>query len=143
MGYSNFKVVSWNVNGLNNPAKRSKVMTKLRKESSQIILLQETHLSQGEHKKLKRFGYNNTFYCTFKTGHKRGVAILLHNSINFELTKQIRDPEGRYILAEGKIESKLTTLLLCLPSSSKRSTSSEKSSEFNRFRIRRHTNLCR
>lgn len=38
------------------------------------------------------------FYSTFKTGHKRGVAILLHNFVNFELVR------------EGKIENKLTTL---------------------------------
>ena len=48
MGYSHFRVASWNVNGLNNPVKRSRVMTKMRRENSQIIFLQETQLSQKE-----------------------------------------------------------------------------------------------
>ncbi len=111
MGYSNLTVVSWNVNGLNSPVKRSKVRTKLRRENNKIVFLQETHLSQNEHEKLKKFGYKNTFYSTFKTGHKRGVAILMHNSVHFELLKEIRDSEGRYILVQGKIENHLTTLI--------------------------------
>ena len=51
------KMVSLNVNGLNNPIKRGKVFTKFRKEEMQVILLQETHLSAQEHEKLKRYGY--------------------------------------------------------------------------------------
>ena len=86
-------------------------MAKMRREDNKIIFLQESHLSKIEHEKLKRFGYTNTFYSTFKTGRKRGVAILLHNSINFELIKEIRDREGRYILVQGKIENHLTTLI--------------------------------
>ena len=31
MGYSSFRAASWNVNGLNNPVKRSKVMAKIKK----------------------------------------------------------------------------------------------------------------
>ena len=84
-------------------------MSKLRKEKSQMIFLQETHLSQSENEKLKNFGYKNTYYSTYKAGHKR-VSILLHNSVNFELIKVIRDPEGRFLLLQGKIEDKLTTL---------------------------------
>jgi exonuclease III len=111
MGYRHFKVASWNVNGLNNPVKRSRVMAKMRREKPQIIFLQETHLSKDEHEKLKQFGYKNTFYSSFKTGHKRGVAVLLHNSLNFELVKEIRDSEGRYILVQGRIENNMTTLI--------------------------------
>lgn len=104
----NIKAVSWNVNGLNNPVKRSKVLAKLKREKNQIVFLQETHLNQTEHEKLKSFGFQNTFYSSYKRGHKRRVAILLHNSINFELVKEIR--EGRYILVHGRIENELVTL---------------------------------
>ena len=64
------------MNGLNNPVKRSRVMAKMRREKPQIIFLQETHLSKDAHEKLKQFGYKNKFYSSFKTGHKRGVAVL-------------------------------------------------------------------
>uniref|UniRef100_A0A8C5EFR7 Uncharacterized protein n=1 Tax=Gouania willdenowi TaxID=441366 RepID=A0A8C5EFR7_GOUWI len=71
----NFLNLTWNVNVLNNPVKRNR----------------------DEHEKLKKSGYKNTFYSTHKGGHKRGVAILIHNSIHFELIREIRDNEGRYI----------------------------------------------
>ena len=75
MGCSKLTIASWNVNGLNNPVKRGKVMAKIRRENNKVIFLQETHLSRNEHETLKRFGYKNTFYNTFKSGHKRGAAI--------------------------------------------------------------------
>lgn len=105
------RAASWNVNGLNNPVKRSRVMSKIKRQKIQILFLQETHLSPNEHEKLQKFGFRNVFYSSFKTTHKRGVAVLIHNSLYFELTKQIRDKEGRYILVQGKIEGSLVTLL--------------------------------
>lgn len=59
-----------------------------------------------------KFGFNNTFHSSFATGHKRGVAVLIHNSLRFECIKQMEDSEGRYVLVQCKIEGKLTTLLL-------------------------------
>lgn len=45
--------MSFNVNGVLNPQKRTKILSKLRKEKIQIALIQETHLSETEHLKLK------------------------------------------------------------------------------------------
>lgn len=64
MPFNNIKLVSLNVNGLNNPVKRSKVLVKLKKEHAQVILLQETHLSSQEHEKLK-----NLVLQTYTTVH--------------------------------------------------------------------------
>ncbi len=50
------KEASYNVNGLLNPVKRSKILTKL-KEKIEIALLQETHLNVTEHNKLNRMGF--------------------------------------------------------------------------------------
>lgn len=36
---------------------------------------------------------------------------MIPNSVNFELVKEIKDREGRYILVQGKIEKKLTTVV--------------------------------
>lgn len=106
------KIVSQNINGLCNPVKRGKVLAKIKKEKSQVIFLQETHLSQQEHEKLKKFGFRNTYYSSFKKGHRRGVAILIPlNSVCFEFCKEISDKEGRYILVRGKIENKMVTLV--------------------------------
>lgn len=94
--------------------------------------MQETHLSRNEHEKLKQFGYKNTFYSTFKSGHKRGAAILVHNSINFELVIGIGDSEGRYILVQGKIENDLSTLIsIYLPPLSNQKIIYKKKSSLN------------
>ncbi len=105
-----------NVNGLHNPVRRSKVIAKMKKENIQVFFWQETHLSNGEHEKLKKMGIMNTFHSSHKSGLKRGVAILLSNKIQFQLTSQIKDKEGRYILVKGKLDNKEVTLLnVCMP----------------------------
>lgn len=50
------RIMSFNVNGVLNPQKRTKILSKLRKEKIQIALIQETHLSETEHLKLKQGG---------------------------------------------------------------------------------------
>ncbi len=72
MQINHLKIASLNVNGLNNPIKRDKVLTKFRKEKTQIIYPQETHLSSQEHQKLKKLGFRNTYYRSFKGASKRG-----------------------------------------------------------------------
>ena len=48
------KFVSFNVNGLNGPVKRKRVLTYLKKLKIDIAFIQETHLTPLEHRKLKR-----------------------------------------------------------------------------------------
>ena len=91
MHHNQLKVVSLNVNGLNNPMKRGKVVTKLKKEKSQISYLQETHLSDQEHEKFKKLGFKHAFYSSYKGGSKRGVIILIPNTTKFETLKEIKD----------------------------------------------------
>ena len=88
MGSRSLKIISLNVNGLSNPVKRSRVLAKLRRDKSQVIFLQETHMSNQEHEKLKKFGYLNLFFCSCKNSRRRGVATLISNSVNF-LTESI------------------------------------------------------
>lgn len=60
----NITLVSMNVNGMNNPIKTSKVILKMRTLNINIVYVQETHLSQEEHDKLKKFGLRNSYYST-------------------------------------------------------------------------------
>lgn len=48
------KLISWNVKGLNSPIKRQRVLSHLAKLNADIVLLQETHLTDVESLKLKR-----------------------------------------------------------------------------------------
>lgn len=73
-----------------------------KKERCQIALLQETHLSDLEHIKLRRNWVGQVFYSSFKS-NSRGVAILVHRNLPFTLEKTISDKEGRYVLVSGHI----------------------------------------
>lgn len=107
---STLRVVTFNVRGLWHPMKRKRVMTFLKKEKVEIALLQETHLSSGEHKKLKRDWVGQIYYSNFKH-NKRGVAILIHKNLPFIYKSQQDDPEGRYILISGTIYGHQITIL--------------------------------
>lgn len=111
MSFKYYNVLSLNVNGLNSPVKRSKLVVKMKKENVAIAYWQETHLSNSEHDKLKRMGFKNSYYSSHKSGKKRGVAILISNRTKFEFISEISDKEGRFILVKGKIDHKEVTLL--------------------------------
>ena len=46
---NDLKIASLNVNGLGNPVKRSRVLAKMRRDKTQVVFLQETHMTQQEH----------------------------------------------------------------------------------------------
>lgn len=48
------KNLSYNVKGLQSPVKRKKIMHQLKQVNCQIAFLQESHLSDVEHEKLKK-----------------------------------------------------------------------------------------
>lgn len=50
------KIANYSVNGLVSPIKRSKILTKLKRDKVKVAFLQETHLSDTEHAKLKKNG---------------------------------------------------------------------------------------
>ena len=104
------KTASYNVNGILNPIKRSKILGKMRKEGVEVALLQETHLSQKEHEKLKRNGFNQVFSSSYRTGHRRGVAIIISGKYMFEKLSETSDKQGRYILIKGRLEGELVTI---------------------------------
>lgn len=105
-----YNVVSYNVKGLYNPIKRQKIMDQLKNMHSDIVYLQETHLSDDEHKKLSKSWASQVFYSSYSSGHKRGVAILLHRSVQFCLDSVFKDKEGRYIIVNGTIDGVWVTM---------------------------------
>lgn len=104
MNMSSLKVVSYNVKGLHSPMKRKEILNQLKKYNCQIAYLQETHLSDSEHDKLKKSWADKVYYSSHQSGRKRGVAILIHRQINFTQLTIHKDPEGRYILVNGVID---------------------------------------
>lgn len=59
------------------------MIAKIRREKINVAFWQETHLSGVEHEKLKKMGFRNTFFSSYKKGKRRGVAILISNAVKF------------------------------------------------------------
>lgn len=102
-------IISYNVRGLNHPIKRKKIFNQLKKMQCSIALLQETHLSENEHIKLKREWVNLVYSAS--NGKKRGVATLINRNLAFTAEKVIQDKTGRYVMVVGTVGGNEISLL--------------------------------
>nr|AAD02930.1 reverse transcriptase [Oryzias latipes] len=107
----NVKLLTLNINGLHNPVKRWKTLSKLKQDKAEIVFLQETHLPEAEHLKLNKMGFKHVFYSSHSSGRRRGGATLIAGAVNYQHVSEYKDKEGRYIMITGKINSILITLL--------------------------------
>lgn len=109
-GSSSVKFCTFNVKGIHHPIKRKKILSTLKKEKVHVAFLQETHLVDKEHIKLKRDWVGQIYYSSFSS-NSRGVAILIHRSVPFVLGTCRKDPEGRYVLLQGTIYGTQITMM--------------------------------
>uniref|UniRef100_A0AAX7TFU5 exodeoxyribonuclease III n=1 Tax=Astatotilapia calliptera TaxID=8154 RepID=A0AAX7TFU5_ASTCA len=101
---------TWNVKGVNEPVKRGKVLSYLKSLNVDIIFLQETHLKNVAHNKLKCRWINQVYYSTL-SAKTRGVAILIKKDTPFKHNSTIVDKNGRYVLVTGELHTTPITLL--------------------------------
>ncbi len=106
----NLTFCSWNVNGINEPVKCGKVLSHLRQMQADVIFLQETHLKNDAHNKIRARWINQVFHSRF-SAKARGVAIIISKNVTFLHKSTVADKEGRYILVAGEIHSIPITLL--------------------------------
>lgn len=99
---SEITISSWNIRGLNNLVKLKQVMGRLKQMKSNIVFLQETHLVKDDISRVTKRWPGQVYYASF-TSRARGVMILIHKSIPFQLRAQYVDPLGRYIILNGTI----------------------------------------
>ena len=95
-------IITLNVNGLNAPIKRHRIAEWIRKHDLHICGLQETHLRTKELHRLKVKGQKQIFQANVQE-KKAGVAKLLSDKIDFKKRAIKRDPEGHFIILQGKI----------------------------------------
>lgn len=69
-------LITYNIKGINNPIKRKKVLGQLKKMHCSIALLQETHLTEIEHKKLKRERVDQVYSSSYGKSKKRGSSTI-------------------------------------------------------------------
>lgn len=114
MNTSNF--ISYNIHGIYHPIKRKKIVSQLKRLNCSVAFLQEIHLNDKEHKKLKRDWAGQVFSSNCGEVIKRGVAILCHRALGFIVDKVFEDKKGHHIMVVGAIgETGITILNLYAP----------------------------
>ena len=96
------KIMSINVRGLGAQHKRRDVMNYLRNMNSDILLLQDTHLTQ---EKLSSFStlWSGKSYHSCYTYNSRGTSILIHRNVQHVVISEFRCEKGNYMLLQCKI----------------------------------------
>ena len=105
---SYLSIITLNVNGLNAPTKRQRLVEWIQKQDLYICCLQETHLKTRDTYRLKMKGWKKIFH-TNGDQKKAGVGILISDKIDFKIKAVKRDKEGHYIMIKGSIQEEYVT----------------------------------
>ena len=79
-------------------------MSRIKHLKSQIIFLQETHLTITDLKRVQSRWPGQVIYACYNN-YARGVLILIHRTIPLQVVKTIKDPCGRYVIVQCNILS--------------------------------------
>jgi exonuclease III len=93
-----FSLISLNINGLNSPIKRHRVIDWLHKQDPIFCCLQETHLGEKYRHYLRVKGWKTIFQAN---GLKKQAGV--SNKIDFQPEVIKKDEEGHCIHIKGKI----------------------------------------
>ncbi len=85
-------------------------ITYLKRQSADIAFIQETHLTDLEHMKLRRDWVGHVFYSSFSS-KARGVALLINKNLRFKLNSIETDKCGRLVLIDCVINLNKFTLV--------------------------------
>ena len=96
------KIMTMNTRGLRDFEKRKEVFQYIKDKEFNIILLQETHISD-EIESLWSCQWGSKIYFSNKTSNSAAVAILLNPSKNINVTNYTRDNRGQMIAIEVEI----------------------------------------
>ena len=96
-------IITLNVNGLNAPTKRHKLIEWIQKQDTSICCLQETHFRPRDTYRLKVRGWKKIFHANGNQ-KKAEVAILISDKIDFKIKNATRDKERHYIMIKGSIK---------------------------------------
>ena len=107
-------IITLNVNGLNAPTERHRLIEWIQKQEPNICCLQQTHFRPRDTYRLKVRGWNKTFHANGNQ-KKAGVAILISDKIDFKIKTITRDKEEHYIMIKGSIQEDVTIVNIYAP----------------------------
>ena len=103
-------IITLNVNGLNAPIKRHRVMDWIRKQDPYIYCPQETHLRKKDAHRLRVKGWKKVYQANGNE-KKAGVAILISDKLDLRVKDITRDNEGHFIILKGANQQEEITLV--------------------------------
>ncbi|ESO98102.1 hypothetical protein LOTGIDRAFT_143124 [Lottia gigantea] len=107
---NSLEILILNCQGLRDIEKRRDVFNYLKQKKHHIYCLQDTHFTKNiESYVTGQWGYK-CFFNSF-SNNSRGVAILMNNNFDFEISKQYNDEGGNLIILNLKIENEAYTLV--------------------------------
>ena len=101
-------IITLNVNRLNAPNKRHRLVEWIQKQDPYICCLKEIHFRPKATYRLKVKGSKNISRANGKQ-KKAGVAIFISDKIDLKI-KITRDKEGHYIMTNGSIQKEDITI---------------------------------
>ena len=102
-------IITLNVNGLNSPTKRHRLVEWIKQQDPYICCVQETHFRPKDTCRLKVRGWKNIFHANGKK-EKAKVASLKSDKIDLKI-KITRDKEVHYIMIKGSIQEEDITIV--------------------------------
>lgn len=99
---SDVNFISWNVRGMNHPIKCNTVLSHLSNLKGDVVFIQETHLKNSEHQRLKRSWVGQIFHSRFNA-KARGTAILINKNTPLIVSDTIADSNGQHIIVIGSL----------------------------------------
>lgn len=98
---AHLNIFSLNVQGFNIPQKCTKAFRSFASKKAHIVCLQEIYFTAQSTPKFFSKMYSQVFTAS-ASAKQRGVLIAFHRTTPFTLLKEIKDPEGRYLIITGR-----------------------------------------
>ena len=92
-----YDILSLNVRGIRDQAKRRSIFLYLKDHDSKIYFLQETY-SQPEDEIIWKNEWGGEIFFSHGTKHSKGVCILLHPTVQNKIDYSFSDKAGRIVL---------------------------------------------
>ena len=104
-----FKIVSFNVRGLNKASKRTAIFEYLRKIECDLVILQETYSSNETYYKWRQeWGGKAIFF--HGTKHSKGVAILINQDMDLDIIEQDSDINNRIMFFRIRVKDNIVNI---------------------------------
>lgn len=108
---NNLRIISLNVQGLQNFHKRGRTRTWINCQKANIVFLQETHFTENMTRNLNLEWDSWEMINSYGTSSSRGCSIIIKKSNNYEVIDFIVDENGRYVFVNIEICNHMLTLV--------------------------------